>query len=146
MNVRQEDGSVLMAVYGTLREGFGNWRHYLDNEHCQLLGVMKTEPIFTMISLGGFPGILENGKTAMTVEIFRVNSTEVERGLDRLEGYPSFYNKTTIETPWGIANMYILNAGDRYNDGRSIVESGDWKEYCQERYKSHNQKVEANVS
>jgi gamma-glutamylaminecyclotransferase len=126
MQSKEPQGN-LYAVYGTLRKGFGNHR-LLDNEHCELLGTVKTEPKFKMVSLGGFPGVIpDEGTQSVVVEIYRVNSKEVEKRLDWLEGYPSFYQKTEIETQWGTANMYILSE-EKYGS-RPIVESGDWKEY-----------------
>ncbi len=92
----------------------------------------------------GFPGVLLNGENEVTVEIFRVRSEAVERSLDRLEGYPNFYNKTTIETPWGTANMYILTY--EHYSSRDIIKSGDWKEFLGERRAFYNKKVENNVS
>jgi gamma-glutamylcyclotransferase (GGCT)/AIG2-like uncharacterized protein YtfP len=116
---------VLYAVYGTLRVGFGNNR-LLNNEHCTYLGTEITAPKFHMVSLGGFPGVILNGKQSITIEVFRVNSKDVEQRLDWLEGYPSFYQKTVIDTQWGKTNMYILN--DSYLKNKQ-VESGDWAKY-----------------
>ncbi len=120
----------LYAVYGTLRRGFGNFQYHLDNEFSKYLGTIRTAPEFTLVSLGGFPGIIPGGDQEVTVEIFEVTDPRVEKGLDRLEGYPSFYGKTTIETPWGEANMYTL---DKRYLGRPVIESGDWKTFCEER-------------
>lgn len=124
-----EPQGVLYAVYGTLRRGFGNYKWHLNNEHCEFLGEQRTAPEFKMISLGGFPGVIPGGSQEVTIEVFRVNSKEVERGLDSLEGYPSFYQKMQVETKWGLANMYILSEA-RYGKG-NIIESGDWKTHIQ---------------
>jgi gamma-glutamylcyclotransferase (GGCT)/AIG2-like uncharacterized protein YtfP len=133
INQSKEPQAPLYAVYGTLRRGFGNNR-LLNNQHCEYLGTMRTPPTFKMVSLGGFPGVIPNtGEQEVTVEIFRVNDNSVERRLDQLEGYPNFYQKTTIDTQWGKANMYILS--DEEYGHLSRVESGDWKSYVQERNK-----------
>jgi gamma-glutamylcyclotransferase (GGCT)/AIG2-like uncharacterized protein YtfP len=123
----------LYAVYGTLRAGFGNNR-LLANEHCELLGTERSKPEWTMVSLGGFPGVIPGGKQEITIEVYSVNSETVEQRLDHLEGYPSFYGKTEIETQWGPANIYVLD--ESYLKRCPVVESGDWKEFRAERNKA----------
>jgi gamma-glutamylcyclotransferase (GGCT)/AIG2-like uncharacterized protein YtfP len=116
----------LYAVYGTLRQGFGNYERLLNNTKCHYLGKERTKPEFTMVSLGGFPGVIPGGDQSVLVEVFRVESPAIEKSLDYLEGYPSFYGKTQIETQWGIANMYTLD--DTYLERRHVP-SGDWAEF-----------------
>jgi gamma-glutamylcyclotransferase (GGCT)/AIG2-like uncharacterized protein YtfP len=127
----EQKQGVLYAVYGTLRQGFGNYKRLLDNEFCEYLGTQKTSPDFKMVSLGGFPGVIPGGKQEIVIEVFRVNSPKVEQQLDWLEGYPNFYGKTTLPTQWGEANMYILTE-ERYGQA-PVVESGDWKQHVGRR-------------
>lgn len=129
MNIEQsqEQNGTLVATYGTLRHGLGNWSHFLNNEHCTFLGEQRTEPNYKMVSLGGFPGVILNGNQQITIDVFRVSSERVLKNLDSLEGYPSFYQKTDINTKWGKAKMYILSE-EKYGN-LSVIESGDWKEY-----------------
>lgn len=129
---RQQDGSVLYAVYGTLRPGFGN-NVLFRNEHSEHLGTIQTPPIFTMYSLGGFPGVAETGDTAITIDVYRVTDDSVVRMVNGLEGYTgkrndpmNWYDTCDVETPWGVANMFTMN-GLRDGSRHSIVESGDWK-------------------
>jgi gamma-glutamylcyclotransferase (GGCT)/AIG2-like uncharacterized protein YtfP len=122
-----ENKTTLYAVYGTLRQGFGNYERLLNNKDCEFLGSERTKPEFTMVSLGGFPGVIPGGQESITIEVFRVNNPQIERQLDYLEGYPSFYDKMTIETSFGPANMYILDGS--YLSRNPKVESGDWKEH-----------------
>jgi gamma-glutamylcyclotransferase (GGCT)/AIG2-like uncharacterized protein YtfP len=133
INSKEPQQGALYAVYGTLRHGFGNWSRLLNNEHCEYLGEQRTEPKYKMVSLGAFPGVILGGNQEVTIEVFRVNSPDVELRLDWLEGYPSFYQKTTIDTKWGKADMYILSE-ERYGNNQ-IVPSGDWKEYTTNRVK-----------
>lgn len=125
---KSQDGGALYAVYGTLRRGFGNHRHYLDNEDCEYLGQQHIGPGFKMVSLGGFPGVIPDANAGeVVIEVFRVNSKDRERALDGLEGYPRFYGKIIVDTKWGKANMYTLDEA-RYG-GYNPVPNGDWKEY-----------------
>jgi gamma-glutamylcyclotransferase (GGCT)/AIG2-like uncharacterized protein YtfP len=133
--VTQEPQGSLYAVYGTLRQGFGNYERHLNNKHSQYLGTETKMIPFKMVSLGGFPGLIPTDYahcSMITYEVFRVTDKRVENGLDMLEGYPDFYQKTVIDTQWGKANLYILSE-KRYGN-RTIVESGDWKEFAKSRY------------
>lgn len=100
----------LVAVYGSLKKGYGN--HDLI-AHSECLGTFKTEPEFTMYSLGGFPAIIKEGKTSITYELYKVDS-QTQHRLNRLEGFiekdhpQNFYNTLTINTPHGEALIYTF--------------------------------------
>lgn len=118
----------LIAVYGSLREGLGNHRLI---ENAEYLGKFKSEPVYTLHSLGGFPGLKNGGNTSVVMEVYNVDDATARR-VDQLEGYDpnsndnTFYDKEMIETPYGEAGVYIYvrNLGPE-----SIVESGDWKKF-----------------
>ena len=120
-----------VAVYGSLRQGLGNHNYFLKN--AKYLGEFKTEPIYSLYSLGGYPGLKENGSTSVTMEVYEVNEQEAD-AIDRLEGYSSnrestFYDKKQIETPYGKAGVYIYV--NNISKDR-LVKSGDWKNYMNE--------------
>ena len=109
-----------VAVYGTLRQGFGNHRLL---EHSKFLGKTQTEPIFNMHG-HVVPWISNGGSTKITIEVYEIDEETLER-LDWLEGYPSYYNRRLINTEFGEAWIYFI-------DNRSVgskIESGDWAEY-----------------
>lgn len=110
-------------VYGTLKEGHGNYEYFLRDK-AEYLGDFNTNPIYTMVSLGGFPGVLRNGKTSIKGEVYEVDKGTFSR-LDGLEGYPTFYTREEIDTPYGKAWMYIYNH-DRDELYDKIIESGKW--------------------
>jgi gamma-glutamylcyclotransferase (GGCT)/AIG2-like uncharacterized protein YtfP len=107
-------------VYGTLKKGYHN--HYLLKD-AKYLGKNLTLPSFTMLNLGAFPGVVFGGNTPIHGEVYEVDEATFAR-LDRLEGYPNFYNRTEIITQYGSAWMYHLNR-EEYHVG--AVLSGDWK-------------------
>jgi gamma-glutamylcyclotransferase (GGCT)/AIG2-like uncharacterized protein YtfP len=119
-----------VAVYGSLRQGFHN---YGLLENSKYLGTFKTKPVFTMLSLRAFPGLILDGNTSIVIEVYEVDEKVFSR-LDSLEGYPSFYNRIQIpvEGIEGSAWIYYLNSKDRrYSE--EIVECGDWKEYMDKK-------------
>jgi gamma-glutamylcyclotransferase (GGCT)/AIG2-like uncharacterized protein YtfP len=115
----------LIAVYGTLRKGCGNHSHFLRN--ADFKGEFSTEPVYSLYSLGGFPGLKANGNTSVKMEVYAVNDDEADT-VDSLEGYsknrtPHFYDKEEIETPWGTASVYTY-VRDVNED--SFIPTGDW--------------------
>lgn len=120
--------TVLCAVYGSLRKEMGNHPLIAEGE---FLGETKTEAKYTLFSLagGGFPGIHEDGKTAITIEVYRI-TPEVDKRIESLEGYTpggsfNMYEKKTVETEFGEASIYIFNG----KNSNKIIESGDWKSF-----------------
>jgi gamma-glutamylcyclotransferase (GGCT)/AIG2-like uncharacterized protein YtfP len=114
-------------VYGSLLKGLGN-HGCLDGQ--QLEGVACTEAEYTMVSLGGFPGLHEDGETAIVGETYLVDAAGMVR-VNRLEGvneeHPEsgLYRREDIHLDDGsVAVGYIYN-GDRGD----VVESGDWRQY-----------------
>lgn len=108
-------------VYGSLKTGLDNNPTLRNSE---FLGLYATDPEFTMLDLGAFPGVIGGGKTSIVGELFRVND-DIMRDLDHLEGYPDFYNRIKVETLFGSAWMYVLSDSKDYELNR-IVESGEW--------------------
>lgn len=119
----------IVAVYGSLRKELHNHRVLL-NENTEFLGEFKTPPIYSMYSIGYFPGLKEDGDTSIVMEVYKVDSV-IAKSIDRLEGYseneiPTFYDKKEIETPFGKASVYIYIPEASH---LKKVESGDWKQF-----------------
>jgi len=108
-------------VYGSLKEGYSNHR-LLEDSGASFLGGYITPPEYTMVSCGGFPGVLEGGDTPITGEVYEISDNVFKR-LDHLEGYPGFYDRKKITTEHGEAWMYIIN--DTYRDHTPVPE-GNW--------------------
>ena len=112
-------------AYGTLRRGFHNFRLLEDSK---FLGNATTAPEFTMLHLGGFPGIVRGGETTIHGEVFEVDEPTLQR-LDRLEGHPNFYRReetaVTLEDGNELpVSLYVLP--ERWRDHKSIIPSGVW--------------------
>ncbi len=118
----------LVAVYGSLMQGLHN-HNYLEDS--KLKGSFVTEPIYTLVDLGSFPGLYENGTTSINMEVYEVDEHTLAN-LDILEGYDetnddlSMYIRTSISTPFGIAFIYLYN--DNIENKKPIL-SGDWREH-----------------
>ena len=121
-----------VAVYGSLREGHGNWKHLLNRKPTEV----TTMSNFKMYSLGGFPGILpsDDVKDSITVEIYDCDESDMRR-LDSLEGYSpdnleySMYRRERVEDK--DCDVYIWNGRELSEERR--VSSGDWTRYLNNR-------------
>lgn len=122
----------LVAVYGSLRKNGGNDGLLRGSEY---VGTFKTKPEYTLVSLGGFPGIHHEGTTEVTMEVYSVDEATGTR-LDRLEGYSperddnTFYDRKTIETPFGDAHVYLYVPSIK---NKEVVENGDWIDFLSTR-------------
>lgn len=117
-------------VYGTLLKGFGNHRLMSTSKY---LGNATLEG-FDMFSLGAFP-VISPGKGRIAVELYEVDEG-VMSSLDRLEGYPTFYNRMKVDIPGQEDQAWIYfmeNPQENYGKYRGgqleKVESGSWKAY-----------------
>ena len=118
-------------VYGTLKKGHGNHERLLAS-NSKFIGNACTEPIFTMLHLGGFPGIVLGGHTPIKGELFEVDAETLAR-LDHLEGHPNFYQRvpvaTTLEDGTLIpAEGYVLPEKWLGDERIKTIPSGVWGE------------------
>ena len=120
----------IIAVYGSLRKNMGN--HGLIS-HSTLLETTTVSLPYKMISLGGFPGLIKSDQNnEITIELYEVDDATYKR-VERLEGYPSFYDKHNFslkgyEKP---IEIYVLNEKDGYYSkyGKENTHILDWVKY-----------------
>lgn len=84
----------LVAVYGTLRKGNGNYYHYLQDS--KYIGPGYTEDKFPLV-VNGLPYLVDKKGFGHNVEVdvFKV-SDEVLKELDVLEGHPNWYKRRKV--------------------------------------------------
>lgn len=130
---KSDDGHYRVFVYGTLRTDHGNNRAFLSL--AKRIGRMKLVGDYSLRDLGGFPAVVitddAEQKTPVWGEVWEVDGGEF-RALDRLEGYPNFYARKVVPTPWGYAWMYYLPHGKWLSSGNPKVDSGLWRPFAGE--------------
>ncbi len=114
----------LVFVYGTLLRGGVN--HGLLAA-AEWVGEHRTEPRFTLLQLGAYPGLISGGHTAVSGELYRVDNAGL-KALDRLEDYPRLYDRRLIATRFGPAWAYLYRGSVR---DRRPIPSGDWRTLSQ---------------
>ena len=125
-------------VYGTLLSGFGN---NILLSQAEFLHEAETFPEFTMVPLGGFPGVIMGGDTTIKGELYLIDK-DCEASLDMLEGvdhdnpYYGLYRKELINLPDGEKDVliYIFNDEPR---NLTIVEHGNWRKFIETERTNH---------
>ncbi|RKG84391.1 gamma-glutamylcyclotransferase [Corallococcus sp. CA049B] len=125
---RASSSGTRVFVYGTLLSGEPN-HHLLRG--ARLVGQAQTLPRFTLYDYGPFPSLASKGKHAVAGEVYEVDASMLA-ALDRLEGHPRFYERTSIALDdAGRVEAYLFPKGRLA--GRPIIESGCWRRHLQER-------------
>jgi len=128
-----------IAVYGSLRGGMGNNRII---EGATLLSTEDMALPFEMIDMGSYPGLIRSPETNnIKIEVYEVNEPMYKR-VERLEGYPSFYNRELIETSVGPADVYFLDKenGREYSRYPRVVKIEDTYDWVKHLGKVRNSK------
>jgi gamma-glutamylcyclotransferase (GGCT)/AIG2-like uncharacterized protein YtfP len=114
---------VNVFVYGTLLSGEPN---HAQLRGARLVGATRTEPRYTLVSLGPYPALIEGGTTSVTGEVYAVDDGLLS-ALDRFEGVPTLYRRVIVPLlGGGVAQGYALAGGG----GRAaLIPGGDWREY-----------------
>jgi gamma-glutamylcyclotransferase (GGCT)/AIG2-like uncharacterized protein YtfP len=85
---------INVFVYGSLKQGFHN-HGWMEEIGAKYLGKCSTEKIFDMISMyDSYPGLI-NGEYGIIGELYEIDSMDIYH-LDRLEGYPNYYDRQVI--------------------------------------------------
>ena len=110
-----------LFVYGTLKKGYSN-HDLLQNSH--FYGEVKMWMPFKMFDLGLFPALQCSRSNLCWIEgeVYEVPDQVMKR-LDELEGYPDFYEKTTLNTKFGDTTLYYLNVKEK---GMTVIPNGKW--------------------
>ena len=85
----------LVAVYGTLKQGYGNHRLLVEQE---FIGCGTTVESYSMKCFG-VPMVFDtddNRVGPIAVEVYSVTKDQLTGPLDRLEGHPTFYCRKKI--------------------------------------------------
>lgn len=120
--MNMKNNNILVAAYGTLREGYGNNRLIPEGSH---IGKGKTLERYTMTS-SGIPFVSKTPTTQIVVDVYSIDEDTLKR-LDRLEGHPDWYEREII--PIVMDDSTVLNAWLYFNNDYEhlpVVITGDY--------------------
>jgi len=132
-NVLQDN---IVAVYGTLRKGMGNYYRYLKN--AKHLGTGKTKDKYPMQSKG-IPYVYDQKGQGynVVVDVFKVGDMDL-KPLDQLEGHPNWYERKQI--PIRLKNGKVITAWLYFMQGQmptGVMPVADYVKHKQTTYKSY---------
>ncbi len=116
---------IRLFVYGTLMSG--EPYHHRWMEKARFLAKARTVPIFQLVDLGSYPGLVSGGETSVVGELYEIDES-LQAVIDRLEGHPHLYHRTSITLDDDSeATAYLLpdKAAQRF----PVIPGGDWKKY-----------------
>ncbi len=120
-----------IAVYGTLRKGFGN-QYYLGDSKFIGKGLTKEK---YKLTASGIPFVNPNEALhQVTVEVYEVTDEQLPT-VDGLEGYSpdnhdgSWYKRTPIQVVLDDGEEVTASIYFNDDEGSTLIESGDYAEY-----------------
>lgn len=111
---------IRLFLYGTLRAG-GDYHHLLGGR--APLATLRTAPAYTLVDLGGYPGLLSGGRASVVGELYEVDLRTLGR-LDILEEVPNLYRRVGLAVEGHAAQGYLLRP--EFAHGAPVITSGDW--------------------
>jgi gamma-glutamylcyclotransferase (GGCT)/AIG2-like uncharacterized protein YtfP len=99
----------LIAVYGTLKQGYSNYRALMPNSPLlgtvPYTGIMQTNGWFPRMFATEELDVTKDKEKTYELQLFKVDTPTFER-IERMEKGAG-YNSVLIDTPLGKATMYI---------------------------------------
>ncbi len=119
----------VVAVYGTLKKGYSNYNWHLNKS--TFVGEGVTQDKYPLV-ISGLPYLIEQKDLGHNVKVhlFTVND-DVLRGLDRLEGHPTWYERKQI--PIVMSDGSVMTAWIYFNH-RTYNNEQLHEEYVQQPY------------
>jgi len=124
--------SKLVAVYGTLKRGYGNHR-VMEMDGGTFVAEALTVQPYKMYGGYGFPRVvdeLRDDNIQVTVEVFECEDV---KHMDRLEGHPHFFERKEIDVyvP-GMDGEEVMTAWMYFhppisNGNAELQANGNWK-------------------
>ncbi|MCB9751483.1 MAG: gamma-glutamylcyclotransferase [Myxococcales bacterium] len=114
---------VTLFVYGTLLRGEAN-HHQLGA--AELLGPARTEPAYTLLDLGDYPGLRAGGRASVCGELYAVDARQLP-ALDEFEGLDEYAREPVALVGGGRALAYVLRPELSLETAALEIPSGDWR-------------------
>ena len=131
---RPEGEEMIMALYGSLRDGLYNNRRFDLQNRSEFLGMTKVRG-YALHSLGPYPGIYPSEGFSVIAEVRRFSGKqqlEVAKSIDYMElfgGYHREYVDLEIEEKKIRGIIYVYDEKPETEK----IEHGDWVYYLKEK-------------
>lgn len=112
-----------LFVYGTLMQGECNEALM---RQARFVGIDRTGPCFSLVNLGPYPGLLQEGTTHVCGEVYELDESLLAT-LDEFEEHPEVYVRRTIGLEsGGSAFAYVLRP--EHATAATWLPAGDWRQ------------------
>lgn len=128
------DKKIKIAVYGSLRVGHYNYKHFLEVFGAENFHYVKTVigvEGFLLYSLGAYPAILENDLSNPLVVDIMECSEEVHSVIKMME-LGAGYNEKIIDIDGDDCIIYVYS-DTSISTTNHLVENGDWSHHLRVR-------------
>ena len=131
---RPEGKELIMALYGSLRDGLYNSRRFNLQNRSEFLGITKVRG-YALYSLGPYPGIYPSEDSYVVAEVRRFSGKEqlkVARSIDYMELYGG-YHREYVDLGIGEQKFrgFIYVYDEKPESER--IEHGDWARHLKEK-------------
>jgi len=120
---------MLIAVYGTLKQSEYNHKLLVN---AKFMGTGWTQSKFDFVDLASFPAVVATNKSPVNIHVEVYDATPDEfKAVERLEGYPTLYERMTTAIKMTTANKNIT-AHIYYMENASVygpvsnISDGNW--------------------
>lgn len=111
-----------LFVYGSLLSGE---RDHALLQGAALLGSARTAPRYTLVDLGVYPALLDEGTTSVTGELYLVDA-KTRFATDVKKECPALFRRITITLDDGATADAYCMAEEKVR-GRRRIKNGSWK-------------------
>lgn len=122
-----------LFTYGSLMRGESN-AHWMEG--ASWLRNTSTLPHYLLLDMGGYPALVDGGAQSVVGELYEVDDSLIAR-LDRLEGHPDYYLRTSISLECGATALTYVLQPQWVSEG-AIIHSADWRTFRRERYAANS--------
>ncbi len=131
---RPEGDELIMALYGSLRNGLYNSRRFDLQNRSEFLGTIKVRG-YALYSLGPYPGVYPLEGSCVIAEVRRFSGKkqlEVAKSIDYMELFGG-YHREYVDLEVGEQKLrgFIYVYDEKPESER--IEHGDWAKYLKER-------------
>ncbi|MCO5381857.1 MAG: gamma-glutamylcyclotransferase [Methanosarcina barkeri] len=136
---RPEGKEIIMALYGSLRDGLYNSRRFDLQNRSEFLGITTVRG-YALYSLGPYPGIYPSEGFSVVAEVRRFSGKqqlEVAKSIDYMElfgGYHREYVDLEIDEQKIRGFIYVYDEKPE----TERIEHGDWTRYLKEKDSQHS--------
>ena len=117
------EGAMLLFVYGTLQPSEPA-HELLAGARC--LGPARTQPRYTLRSMGEWPALCAGGTTSVVGTLYVVPAAQLP-ALDAYEECPHVFVRAPVALEQGIAAQAYFDATGASDEVAPPIVSGDWQ-------------------